>query len=87
MSAYQQIKPKAITFESRVKEFSEQIQAETEGELSVEPLPCGYIDLLYKNKWIAKLHIGGLSKADVYERIVTIYKACSCFWSIETYGQ
>lgn len=85
MGAFKQLQP--TTFESRVLAFNEQIQAETDGELSIEPLPCGYIDLLYKNKWIAKIHIGGLKKEDVYERITTIFKACVCYWSIETYGQ
>ena len=83
MGAYQQLKP--ITFESKVQALSAQIEAETEGELSLEPIECGYVNLLCKGRWLAKLHIGGLKKADIYERILTIFKACVIFSTIDIF--
>lgn len=83
MGAYQQLKP--VTFESKVADFSAQIEAESEGMLSLEPSDCGCINLLYKGRWLARLHIGGLKKADIYERILTIFKACVIFSTIDIF--
>lgn len=83
MGAYQQLKP--ITFDSKVQALSAQINAESEGELSLEPIECGCVNVLYKGRWLAKLHIGGLKKADIYERILTIFKACVIFSTIDIF--
>lgn len=81
MTAQAHIQP--VTFETKVQALSDLIGAETEGELSLTAEKNGFVSLLYKGEWLARLHIGGLKKADIYEKISTIYKACTVFLSIE----
>lgn len=95
MGAYQELKfldsgavyqnGKPVNFIAKVADFSAQIEAETQGELSLEPSDCGCINVLYKGRWLARLHIGGLKKADIYERILTIFKACVIFSTIDIF--
>lgn len=80
-AVYQHGKP--INFEAKVADFSAKIEAETEGLLSIEPADLGCVNMLYRGKWLAKLHICGLKTVDVYELIHTIYKACILYWSTE----
>lgn len=82
-AVYQENKP--VNFIAKVADFSAQIEQETQGELSLEPVDCGCVNLLYKNKWLARLHIVGLKKADIHERILTIFKACVIFSTIDIF--
>lgn len=82
-AVYQNGKP--VNFIAKVADLSAQIEAETDGELSLEPSDCGRINLLYKGKWLARLHIVGLKKADIYERVLTIFKACVIFSTIDIF--
>jgi hypothetical protein len=72
MGAYQVLKQ---SFEQRIAVFNKQIQDETEGEYSVEPLPSGYVQLSYKGAVLIELLAQGLTYKQLYQQIVTLVKA------------
>ena len=72
MGAYQVLKQ---SFEQRIAAFSQQVQDETEGDYSVNPLPSGYVQLCYKGEPLVELLAQGQTYKQLYECVLTMVKA------------
>lgn len=74
MSAYQ---VHILTFEQRIEKFSKQVQEETDGEYSIVPCPCGYVELQYKGAGLIKVLAAGKTYKQLYGVILALVKAFS----------
>lgn len=63
------------TYEQRISIFSEQIQRETEGEYSVQPMANGYIELQYKGTGLIQILAQGKTYKKLYEDIGILVRA------------
>ena len=63
------------TFEQRIAEFNQQVQAETEGEYSVVPTHDGYVSLQYKGFDLIQILAKGKKYKDLYHDIDVLVKA------------